>query len=81
MLRVGGRLQQARLSYDNTHPLILSSKSHIVYLLVQFTHILAMHAGPSTLMAILPHKLSHHWTQETTLEDQQGMCQVPESLC
>ena len=55
MLRVGGRLQQAGLSYDNTHPLILSSKSHIVYLLVQFTHVLAMHAEPSTLMAILAH--------------------------
>ena len=55
MLRVGGRLQQAGLSYDNTHPLILSSKSHIVYLFVQCTHVLAMHAGPSTLMAILAH--------------------------
>ena len=77
MLRVGGRLQQAGLSYDNTHPLNLSSKSHIVYLLVQFTHVLAAfhpHGNTGT-------QLSHHWTQETSFEDQQGMCQVPESLC
>lgn len=53
LLRVGGRLQQAGLSYDNTHPIILSSKSYIVYLLVLSAHITATHAGPSTLMAIL----------------------------
>ena len=52
-LRVGGRLQQAGLSYSNTHPLILSGKAHITALLVQETHILTLHAGPSTMLAVL----------------------------
>ena len=53
VMRVGGRLQKANLSISSTHPVILSVKSHITCLLVVMTHELALHAGPSTVMAIL----------------------------
>lgn len=53
MLRVGGRLQKSSLSDARIHPLILHPKSHIVRLLVHQTHRHMLHAGPSTIMAIL----------------------------
>ena len=52
-MRVGGRLQKANLSISSTHPVILSVKSRITCLLVVMTHELALHAGPSTVIAIL----------------------------
>ena len=51
-MRVGGRLQKANLSTSSTHPVILSVKSRIICLLVVMTHELALHARPSTVMAI-----------------------------
>lgn len=53
MVHVGGRLQKASLSDACMHPLILSSKSHIVRLLVEQSHRMMLHAGPSTIMATL----------------------------
>ena len=53
IMRVGGRLQKAGLGYDATHPILLSIKSHIVKLLIEHTHCSCMHAGPSTIMALI----------------------------
>ena len=53
LLRLGGRLQKAGLSTEHTHPLLLSTASHTVKLLVRESHIRSMHAGPSTMLARL----------------------------
>lgn len=61
LLRVGGRLQKAGLSTSQAHPLILSAKSIIVRLLIQHLHRCLLHAGPSTMMAVLA--MSYHIPQ------------------
>ena len=58
LLRVGGRLQKADLPQETKHPVLLSTHSHTVRLLVQHNHILALHAGTSTVMARL--SLKYH---------------------
>ena len=45
LLRVGGRLQNAGLNYNSTHPIILSGKSPIVHLLAVQVHLQAKHAS------------------------------------
>ncbi|XP_050667011.1 uncharacterized protein LOC126966802 [Leptidea sinapis] len=53
LIRVGGRLRNSDLSFDNKHPIILPRKGHIVNLLVDYNHKLNCHAGPDLLMSIL----------------------------
>lgn len=53
MLRVGGRLQKAELPTQGIHPILLPPRSHIVLLLVRRTHLLLLHAGPSTVASTL----------------------------
>ena len=48
LLRVGGRLQQTLLSYEEKHPLIIP-KGHFGLLLVRFEHILMKHAGVGSM--------------------------------
>ena len=50
-LRVGGRLQNSALPSKMAHPLLLSTTSRIVQLLVNNAHTSAMHAGPSTILS------------------------------
>ena len=52
LLRSKSQLDQADISYDSKHPLILSS-GHIAKLLVSFQHKFLKHAGVSTLMTTL----------------------------
>lgn len=53
LMRVGGRLQKSHLSEATKHPILLSTKSHIVRLLINHTHRLMLHAGTSTVVATL----------------------------
>lgn len=53
MLRVKGRAGQANFSQSRLHPVILSPTSHITKLLVHQAHLQALHAEPSTVLAIL----------------------------
>lgn len=53
LLYVGGRLQKASLADSAIHPIILNTRSHTVQLLVEHSHRLMLHAGPSTVMATL----------------------------
>ena len=51
ILRVEGRLENAELSLDTKHPIILPSRHALTRLIVLHEHIKAAHAGPSyTLM-------------------------------
>ena len=52
LLRVGGRIQFAKLSFEEKHPIILP-KSHLSLLLVRFQHRLLKHAGVATMIATL----------------------------
>ena len=45
LLRVGGRLERASLSYEESHPLILPSSHHITSLLIKHYHERVQHQG------------------------------------
>jgi hypothetical protein len=51
LLRVGGRLQRANLPYFQKHPIVLPSKHHFTYLLIDHHHKWNMHAGPQAVLA------------------------------
>lgn len=53
ILRVGGRLKQAPISYDNKHPMLLPEKHHVTNLIIRQCHENELHAGiQATLAAI-----------------------------
>lgn len=53
LIRVVRWLQRVGLSYNNTHPILFCIHSYIVCLLVEHTHVTALHAGFSNVMAVL----------------------------
>ena len=53
LMRVGGRLQQANISYQQKHPIIIHRKSHLALLLVQHLHNSNHHPGPTMMLALL----------------------------
>ncbi|XP_057671219.1 uncharacterized protein LOC130902947 [Diorhabda carinulata] len=57
ILRVGGRLTNAKFAFEKKHPAILSSKSHLAELLVRNTHLRLMHAGPQHTLVTLRERL------------------------
>ena len=46
LLRVGGRQQNSRLSYDRQHPIILHGTHPVSKLLIHAEHLRLLHAGP-----------------------------------
>lgn len=54
LLRVGGRLNQSNLGFDQRHPIVLPRKDHILDFLVDLSF--NCHAGPELLMSILRQK-------------------------
>ncbi|XP_037775534.1 uncharacterized protein LOC119572497 [Penaeus monodon] len=52
LLRIKGRLENADLSFESKHPIIVPS-GHVAKLLVQFQHIFLKHAGVSTIVSTL----------------------------
>lgn len=56
VLRVGGRLSNSDLSFQQKHPIILPSKDNFTELLIEFHHIINLHTGPYLLEAILRQK-------------------------
>ncbi|XP_058826809.1 uncharacterized protein LOC131686831 [Topomyia yanbarensis] len=53
VLRVGGRLRHAPVSYDQRHPMILPDKHPFTELLVVHYHRRLLHAGPQLLIATI----------------------------
>lgn len=53
LLRVGGRLRNAPLSYSQKHPIILSSHSTLTDLIILHQHLNCFHMGPQLLLATL----------------------------
>ncbi len=52
-MRVGGRLQQADIPYQQKHPIILFRKAYLALMLVRHLHTLNHHAVPTMTMDIL----------------------------
>ncbi|XP_037929718.1 uncharacterized protein LOC119664260, partial [Teleopsis dalmanni] len=51
IIRVGGRLDAASLSYDAKHPMLLPYNNPIVKLIMEQVHKKYMHCGPQSLLA------------------------------
>ncbi|XP_055326335.1 uncharacterized protein LOC129580157 [Sitodiplosis mosellana] len=51
ILRVGGRLKNSELSFNEKHPIILPSKHHFTKLIVESAHYRTMHGGTQLTMA------------------------------
>ena len=53
VLRVGGRLKNSHVSFNNKHPIFLPSYNHVTDLIIEFYHRVNCHAGiQTTLYAI-----------------------------
>lgn len=50
LLRVGGRLGNSGLRYDERHPVIIPEKSHFAELLVRYTHQIMLHAEYNVML-------------------------------
>ena len=53
LLRVGGRMNQAKLRYSKRHPILLPGNHPLVRLMVTFEHQRLLHAGPTLVSASL----------------------------
>lgn len=53
LLRVGGRIEEASVPYNQKHPIILPSDHHVVKLLITLEHTSLLHTGPSQTLASL----------------------------
>ncbi|XP_018407517.1 PREDICTED: uncharacterized protein LOC108783445 [Cyphomyrmex costatus] len=51
LLRVGGRLNNARISEEQKHPIILPAKHHITTILFREEHLKLLHCGPQQLLS------------------------------
>ncbi|XP_026462660.1 uncharacterized protein LOC113365282, partial [Ctenocephalides felis] len=51
ILRVGGRLEKANISYDQKFPIILPAKNHVTDLILLQEHQRLLHAGVQTVLA------------------------------
>ena len=50
LLRVGGRLSNSGLSYEERHPIIIPERSHFARLLVNFTHRILLHSEHNIML-------------------------------
>ena len=53
VLRVGGRLEHAPISFDAKYPMILPSHNHVTSLIVSYYHTRSGHVGPSHVLLSL----------------------------
>ncbi|XP_011698099.1 PREDICTED: uncharacterized protein LOC105456033 [Wasmannia auropunctata] len=53
LLRVGGRLRNAPISYSQKFPVILETYDHLTELIIRDSHLKALHAGPEALLGII----------------------------
>lgn len=56
ILRVGGRLHNAPMTFEQKHPILLSSKDRVARLLVEYYHNTNLHTGPGLVLGLLRHK-------------------------
>lgn len=56
LLRVGGRLTHADLSYDRKYPILLPRNGRLVQLLIEYYHKIFLHSGKQTIQYLLSRK-------------------------
>ncbi|EFA13221.1 hypothetical protein TcasGA2_TC010710 [Tribolium castaneum] len=56
VIRVGGRLSNSNLEYDQQHPFLLPKKDHLVDLLIDYFHQRNLHTGPHLTLSLLRQK-------------------------
>ncbi|GBO34381.1 hypothetical protein AVEN_174602-1 [Araneus ventricosus] len=56
LLRVGGRLINAQVNYDQKHQIILPAKGNLTRLILEHIHKKYLHVGPQTLLYLTRHK-------------------------
>ena len=56
IIRVGGRLDKAPVSYDARHPMILPEKHHVTALIIKHCHLMEGHVGCSQVLATVRQK-------------------------
>uniref|UniRef100_V5GH76 Integrase catalytic domain-containing protein n=1 Tax=Anoplophora glabripennis TaxID=217634 RepID=V5GH76_ANOGL len=52
-IKVGGRLENAQISYQKKHPLLLPKTDHLVNILIDHFHRLYLHTGPHLLLSLI----------------------------
>lgn len=53
ILRVRGRLQHSRLSYDRKHPMILASNDHFTRIYIESAHLTTLHGGTTLTLSYI----------------------------
>lgn len=53
IIRVGGRLKNSDIKFDQKHPIILPSEHRIAQLIIEYTHKKNFHSGPELTLALL----------------------------
>uniref|UniRef100_A0A8D9DS55 Integrase catalytic domain-containing protein n=2 Tax=Cacopsylla melanoneura TaxID=428564 RepID=A0A8D9DS55_9HEMI len=56
LLRVGGRLKHAPLSYNSKHPLLLPANTHLSGLICDHFHRKSLHGGPRLVQSLIQQK-------------------------
>lgn len=56
LLRVGGRLQNSSLPYDQKHPILLSHDHHVTLIIIRDAHLTTLHGGNSMTLAYIRQK-------------------------
>lgn len=56
LLRVGGRLQNSSLPYDQKHPILLSHDHHVTLMIVRDAHLTTLHGGNSLTLSYIRQK-------------------------
>ena len=64
VVRIDGRISNSRLSYSQSHPVILDGKHPITKLIIRSEHIRLMHAGPTFALVFPEPKVSYCWCPE-----------------
>ena len=57
VLRIGGRLGNANLPTEMVHPMILSSRSHLVWIYLQEVHKINEHASKNGIFSLVANKM------------------------
>ncbi|KYN50081.1 Pro-Pol polyprotein, partial [Cyphomyrmex costatus] len=53
IIRVGGRLANAQLEYEQRHPIVLPAHNHVTRIIIRDEHLRNLHLGPQALLATL----------------------------
>lgn len=56
LLRVGGRLKHAALTYNQKHPILLPKNHHVTNILILETHIKHWHTGIEATLTMIRNK-------------------------